>query len=179
MKKMIVAEIRIPDQIEMKQGKTEVAVMSVLWGIVIFVAGVGAGVIGCELMNAPVYDDDEDDWIGECPGFDGDECFELKEEFKRKYLKDGIMMRTADQARFLAEQNRNAKIREQENEIVRSIEEAIEAGKFETTIFREIGRDMVAELRRKGYKVKIHDGGYNEIDTIISWSKDGDPAEKN
>ena len=119
------------------------------------------------------------DWIGECPGFDGDECFELKEEFKRKYLKGGIMMRTADQARFLAEQNRNAKIREQENETARSIEEAIEAGKFETTIFHEIGRDLVAELRRKGYKVKIHDGGYNEIDTIISWSKDGDPAEKN
>lgn len=26
------------------------------------------------------------DWCNECPGFDKDDCFELKKEFKRKYI---------------------------------------------------------------------------------------------
>lgn len=62
MKKMIVAEIRIPDRDEMKQGKTEVAVMSVIWGIIIFLFGAAFGGMAVELFDAPNYDEDEDEW---------------------------------------------------------------------------------------------------------------------
>lgn len=38
----------------------------------------------CEYVGA--YMGVSGDWYNECPGFDKDDCFELSEEFKKKYI---------------------------------------------------------------------------------------------